>query len=97
MENGIIMNLIVTVIGTGGNVADAVMLHNVFWNVKFWVSDLEAGLGKGLGDTREGEEEQLEVGSHGENYNPCQFLYSLSTVKALPRLDSNFQVRLASE
>ena len=29
----------------------------MFWNVEFQVLDLKVGLGKGLGDTREGEEE----------------------------------------
>ena len=91
------MSLIVMVIGAEGNAAEAGVFCCVFWNVKFQVLDLEAGLGEGFRDTGEGEGERLEVGSHGEDYNPCQFLYSLSTAKALPRFDSDFQVYLASE
>ena len=85
------------VIGVGDDAAEAGMFYCMFWNVEFWVLDLEAGLGKGLRDMGEGKEERLEVGSHREDYNPCQFLYSLSTAKALPKFDSNSQVRLASE
>ena len=97
VEKGIVMSLIVMVTGAEGNAAEAGVFCCVVWNVKFQVLDLEAGLGEGLRDTGEGEGERLEVGSHGEDYNPCQFLYSLSTAKALPRFDSDFQVCLASE
>ena len=55
------------------------------------------GLGEGLRDVEEGEKEQLEVGSHREDYNPHQFLYSLSTAGALPKFDSYSQVHSASE
>ena len=41
----------------------------MFWNVEFQVLDLEAGLGEGLRNVKEGEEEQLEVGSHGKDYS----------------------------
>ena len=97
VEKGIIMDLIVVVIGAGGNVTETGVFCSVFWNVKFWVLDLEAGLDKGLEDMRKSEEERLEVGSHREGYNPCLFLYSLSTARALPKFDSNSQVHLASE
>ena len=91
------MGLVVMVIGTGGNVAEAGVFHCMSWNIKFWVLDLEMCLDKGLKDMREGEEERLEVGSHREDYNPHWFLYSLSTAKALPKFDSDFQVCLESE
>ena len=97
MEKGIVISLIVVVIGTGGNVAEVEMFCSVFGNHKFWILDLEAGLSVDLGDMKKIEEEWLEKGSHGEDYNPQQFLYSLSTTKALSKLDSNFQVCLASE
>ena len=96
-EKGVTMGLIVTVIGAGGNVAEVGVFCCMFWNIKFWVLDLEAGLDEGLRDVGEGEEERLEVWSHGEGHNPHQFLYSLSTARALPRFDSNSQVCLASE
>ena len=91
------MDLIVVVIGAGDNVTEAEVFCSMLWNVKFWVLDLEVSLDKGLRDVGEGEEERLEVGSHREDYNPHQFLYSLSTAKALPRFDSDSQVHSASE
>ena len=51
------MGLIVAVIGAGGNVAEAGVFHCIFWNIKFQILDLEAGLGEGLGDIGEGKEE----------------------------------------
>ena len=97
VEKCIIMALIVAVIGAGDNATEAGVFCSMLWNVKFWVLDLEAGLGEGSKDMEEGEEEQLEVGSHREDYNLCQFLYFLSTAKALSKFDSNFQVCLESE
>ena len=91
------MGLIVVVIGAGDNATEAGVFCSVLWNVKFWILDLEASLDKGLRDAGEGEEKWLEVWSHRENYNPHQFLYFLSTAKALPRFDSDFQVCSASE
>ena len=97
MEKGVVMDLIVIVIGVGDNMAETGVFCSVFQNVKFQVLDLEVGLDKSLENTRESEEEWLTVGSHGEDHNPQWFLYSLSTAKALPRFDSNFQVCLALE
>ena len=89
--------LIVAVIGAGDDVTEAGVFCCMSWNVKFQVLDLEAGLGEGWRDMGEGKEEQLEVGSHREDYSPHWFLYSLSIARALPRFDSDFQVCLASE
>ena len=97
VEKGVVMDLIVIVIWAGDNATKAGVFCSVFWNVKFQVLDLEASLSQGLRDVKEGEEEQLEVGSHRKDYNPCQFLYSLSTAKALLRFDSDSQVHPASE
>ena len=69
--------------------AEAGVFCCMFWNIEFWILDVEASLDKSLGDAEQGEEEQLEMWSHGEDHNPCWFLYSLSTAKALPRFDSN--------
>ena len=74
------MDLIVVVIGAGDNVTEAGVFCCIFWNIEFWILDLEAGLDEGLRDVREGEEEQLEVGSHGENYNPRWFVDRKSVV-----------------
>ena len=97
VEKGVVMDLIVVVIGAGDNVTEAEVFCCIFWNIEFWVLDLEAGLGEGLKDVREGEEEQLEVGSHGENYNPHWFVYSLSTARVLSKFDSDSQVCSVSE
>ena len=97
VEKGVVMGSIVMVIGAGDNVTEAGVFCSIFWNIKFQVLDLEAGLDEGLRDTGEGEEEQLEMGSHREGYNPCWFLYSLSIARALPRFDSDSQVCSASE
>ena len=70
MEKGVVMNLVIVVIEAGSNAAEVGVFHSMFWNVKFWILDLKASLGKGLKDTKEGEEESLEVGSHREDYNP---------------------------
>ena len=91
------MSLVVLVIGAGGNAAEAEMFHGVFGNVKFWVLDLEMGLSKSLEDVGEGEEKQLKRGSHEEDHNSQQSLYSLSTAKALPRFYFDFQVCLVLE
>ena len=70
VKKGVTMGLLIAVIGAGGSVAEAEVFHCMFWNVKFWILDLEVSLDKGLGDVGEGEEKQLEVWSHGENHNP---------------------------
>ena len=57
MEKGVIMGLVVLMIGTGGNAAEAGVFHGVPGNDKFQILDLEAGLGEGLRDMKEGEEE----------------------------------------
>ena len=57
VEKGVVMGLIVVVIEAEDNVIKAEVFCCVFWNVKFWVLDLEAGLGEGLRDVGEGEEE----------------------------------------
>ena len=57
VEKGIVMRLIVIVIGAGDNVTKAGVFCCMFWNVKVWVLDLEAGLGEGLRDAGESEEE----------------------------------------
>ena len=49
--------LIVAVIGAGDDVTEAGVFCCVFWNIKFQVLDLEAGLGEGLRDMKEGEAE----------------------------------------
>ena len=51
------MGLVVLMIGTGGNAAEAGVFHGVPGNDKFQILDLEAGLGEGLRDIKEGEEE----------------------------------------
>ena len=56
VEKGVVMGLVVLVIGTGGNAAEAGVFHGMFGNIKFWVLDLEASLGKSLGDMGEGDE-----------------------------------------
>ena len=97
VKKGVIMDLVIVAIGAGDNVAKVGVFCCVLWNIEFWVLDLEMGLGKGLRDMGEDKEEQLEVWSHGEGYNPHWFLYSLSTAKALPRFASNSKVCLVSE
>ena len=57
VKKGIVMSLIVVVIGAGDNVTEAGVFYCVFWNIEFQVLYLEAGLGEGLGDVGEGEEE----------------------------------------
>ena len=69
VEKGVIMDLVITVIGAGGNMVEAGVFCCVFWNGKFWVLDLEVSLGEGLGDVREGEEERLEVWGHWEDHS----------------------------
>ena len=56
VEKGVIISLIVAVIGAGDNVTEAGVFCCVFWNIEFWVLDLEAGLDGGLRDMGEGEE-----------------------------------------
>ena len=51
------MDLIVMVIEAADNAAEARVFCSMFWNVKFQVLDLKAGLGKSLEGMREGEEE----------------------------------------
>ena len=97
VEKGVVMELIVAVIGAGDNVTEAGVFCCMFCNIEFQVLNLEAGLDGGLGDAGEGEEEQLEAGSQGEDYNLHWFLYSLSIARAFPKFNSNFQVCLASE
>ena len=97
MKKGVVMGLIVAVIGAEDNVTKAGVFCSMLWNIKSWILDLEGSLDKGLKDVGEDEEERLEVGSHRKDYNPCQFLYSLSTAKALLRFDSDSQVHPASE
>ena len=57
VEKDVVIGLIVMVIGAGDDVAEAGMFCCIFWNVEFWVLDLEAGLGEGLRDMEEGKEE----------------------------------------
>ena len=57
VEKGVVMSLIVVVIGAGDNVIEARVFCCMFWNVEFQVLDLEAGLGEGLRDVGESEEE----------------------------------------
>ena len=57
VKKGIVMSLIVVVIGAGDNVTEVGVFYCVFWNIEFQVLYLEAGLGEGLGDVGEGEEE----------------------------------------
>ena len=64
------MDLVIIVIGAGNNMAKAGVFCGMLWNIEFQILDLEVSLGEGLGDMREGEEEQLKVGSHGEDHNP---------------------------
>ena len=65
VEKGVVMGLIVAVIGVGDYAAEAGVFCYVFLNIEFWVLDLEVSLGEGLRDVGEGEEESLEMGSHG--------------------------------
>ena len=44
-------------IGAGDNAAEAGVFYCMLWNIKFWILDLKAGLGKGLRDVGVGEEE----------------------------------------
>ena len=57
VEKGVIMDLIVVMIGAGDNATEAGVFCCMFWNIEFWVLDLEAGLGEGLRDVREDEKE----------------------------------------
>ena len=91
------MDLVVLVIEAEDNVAEAKVFYGMSRNIKFQVLDLEVDLGEGLGDTKEDGEEWLEGGSHMEDCNPWQFLYSLSTAKALLKFDFDYQVDSASK
>ena len=65
VKKGVTIGLIIVVIGAGGSVAEAEVFHCVFWNVNFWVLDLEVSLGKSLEDMREGEEIWERVRRYG--------------------------------
>ena len=50
VEKGVIMNLVITMRGAGGNAVKAGVFHSMFGNIKFWVLDLEVGLSESMRD-----------------------------------------------